>query len=53
MPIQFNFGGFNYDGGFQNGQGGADFVQRPKKERKPRKPIGNAFTRTLINLIVT
>ena len=25
----------------------------PKKERKPRKPIGNAFTRTLINLGVT
>ncbi len=28
-------------------------TNRPKKERKPRKPIGNAFTRTLINLAVT
>ena len=27
--------------------------QRPKRERKPRKAIGNAFTRTLINLGVT
>ena len=59
MSIQFQFGGFNpkgfHFGGFQ-GDGensGADFVQQPQKERKPRKPIGNAFTRTLINLAVT
>jgi len=59
LSIQFQFGGFNpkgfHFGGFQ-GDGensGADFVQQPKKERKPRKPIGNAFTRTLINLAVT
>jgi len=59
LSIQFQFGGFNpkgfHFGGFQ-GDGensGPDFVQQPQKERKPRKPIGNAFTRTLINLAVT
>ena len=60
MPFQFNFGGFN-PGGFGNFQSGfgtegenaADFTPKPKKERAPRKPIGNAFTRTLINLVVT
>lgn len=53
MPFSFNFGGFNPDA---FGQGGADFnpfQQRQKKPRKPRKAIGNAFTRTLINLLVT
>ena len=62
MPFTFNFGGFNSGnfqgfGGFnQNGQQQGDFTQPtppPKKERKPRKPIGNAFTRTLINIAVT
>jgi len=60
-----NFGGFDprkFTGGFQQGAAGstdggaADQTTpppRPKKERKPRKPIGNAFTRTLINLAVT
>ena len=57
-----NFGGFDprkFSGGFQQGaaDGGAAEPTppptRPKKERKPRKPIGNAFTRTLINLAVT
>lgn len=51
MPFQFNFGGFN-----QNPDGtGPDFSQihREKRPRKPRKAIGNAFTRTLINVIVT
>ena len=52
MPFSFNFGGFDPSafGGF----GGADAQsQSPKRERKPRKAIGNAFTRTLINLGVT
>ena len=63
MAFTFNFGGFNPDwfnpenfqGGAAGEQGGAQnpFTQRPKKERKPRKAIGNAFTRTLINLGVT
>ena len=56
MPFTFNFGGFNpADFGFGEGpQGeGTPPPQRPKKARKPRKPIGNAFTRTLINLGVT
>lgn len=54
MPFSFNFGGFNPGdfsgfGGFQD-EGAAP---PPKKPRKPRKAIGNAFTRTLINLGVT
>ena len=60
MPFTFNFGGFNPgDFGAFNGAegqgntGGAAYTPRPKKARKPRKPIGNAFTRTLINLVVT
>ena len=69
MAFTFNFGGFNPDwfnpsnfAGGQNGdaEGGAGsagaqnpFTQRPQKARKTRKPIGNAFTRTLINLGVT
>ena len=63
MAFTFNFGGFNPDwfnpenfqGGAVGGQEGAQnpFSQRPKKARKPRKAIGNAFTRTLLNLGVT
>ena len=45
MPFSFDFGGFS--------GGDASQPQRPKRERKPRKAIGNAFTRTLINLGVT
>ncbi len=54
MPFQFNFGGFN-PGGFQSGGDGQGFTppQRPQRERKPRKAVGNAFTRVLINLGVT
>ena len=62
MPFSFNFGGgFNPggaagsggfgQGGFQGDPGPAP--QRPRRARKPRKAIGNAFTRTLINLAVT
>ena len=53
MPFSFDFGGFDPSafGGFSGGD--ASLPQRPKRERKPRKAIGNAFTRTLINLGVT
>lgn len=53
MPFLFDFGGFDPSafGGFSGGD--ASQPQRPKRERKPRKAIGNAFTRTLINLGVT
>ena len=53
MPFSFDFGGFDPSafGGFSGGA--ASQPQRPKRERKPRKAIGNAFTRTLINLGVT
>ena len=60
MPFSFNFGGFNpgdfQGGGFGGfnpaGQGGQPFTP-PPRPRKPRKAIGNAFTRTLLNLVVT
>ena len=53
MPFSFDFGGFDPSafGGFSGGD--ASQPQRPKRERKPHKAIGNAFTRTLINLGVT
>ena len=53
MPFSFDFGGFDPSafGGFSGGD--SSQPQRPKRERKPRKAIGNAFTRTLINLGVT
>ena len=60
MPFTFNFGGFDPQmfRGFQGAQGQAaggeeTYTPPPKKERKPRKPIGIAFTRTLINVGVT
>ena len=59
MPFTFNFGGFDPQmfRGFQGAQGqeagGEGTYTPPRKERKPRKPIGNAFTRTLINIGVT
>lgn len=59
MPFIFNFGGFN-PGGFQpggfdptQGNGANPFQHKEAKPRKPRKAIGNAFTRVLINLAVT
>lgn len=52
MPFHMNFGGAN-PGGFQGESGGFTPPQRPQRERKPRKAVGNAFTRTLINLAVT
>ena len=59
MAFTFNFGGgFNPGGfgGFHTAGGTGDPFQAqtpPKKPKKPRKAIGNAFTRTLINLAVT
>ena len=58
MPFSFNFGGFNggtFVGGFNPaaGEAGQSYTPPPKRTRKPRKAIGNAFTRTLINLAVT
>lgn len=62
MPFHINFGGFQPGtGGFQPGggfQGDPGFSGEPRparhhKPRKPRKAIGNAFTRTLVNLGVT
>ena len=59
MPFTFHFGGFDpsgFGGGFNHGgfqQEGEGYTPPTKRERKPRKPIGNAFTRTLINLVVT
>ena len=54
MPFTFNFGGFNPGGaGADGGQPDFSQFQREKKPRKPRKAIGNAFTRTFINLAVT
>ena len=56
MAFFFNFnpggfgGAFN-PGNFQNGEGG--FTPPPPKARKPRKPIGNAFSRVILNLAVT
>ena len=54
MPIQFNFGGFdfgNFGAGSQGGQG--DFTPPPKKPRKPRKAVGSPAGRIAINLLVT
>jgi len=58
MPFTFNFGGFNFEGfnpaNFQGaGTGGEGATPPPKRERKPRKPIGTPMTRVLINLAVT
>lgn len=61
MPFSFDFGGgFNPAGGFHTnggfnpgGSAGEGFTPPPKRPRKPRKAIGSAFTRTLINLGVT
>ncbi|BAL01754.1 hypothetical protein OBV_45550 [Oscillibacter valericigenes Sjm18-20] len=62
MPFHINFtpgNGFDPSGfgGFNNGGDGTTPPptppRRPKKGRKPRKAIGNGFTRVLINLLVT
>ncbi|MET0016318.1 CvpA family protein [Oscillibacter sp.] len=57
MPFHINFTPGRFDssgfGGFNNSGDGTTPPQRPKKQRKPRKAIGNGFTRVLINLLVT
>ena len=60
MPFTFHFGGFDpnaFGGGFNPGGftgGSSDAAStHQKRARKPRKAIGNAFTRTLINIGVT
>ena len=54
MPFSFNFDPSAFGGGFNPGgaQGGG-FTPPQPRPRKPRKAIGNAFTRTLLNIAVT
>lgn len=54
MPFSFNFDPSAFGGGFNPGgaQGGG-FTPPQPRARKPRKAIGNAFTRTLLNIAVT
>lgn len=54
MPFSFNFDPGAFGGGFNPGgaQGGG-FTPPQPRPRKPRKAIGNAFTRTLLNIAVT
>jgi hypothetical protein len=51
MPFHVDFNNFN-PGGYQSGNAGG-FTPPPRKARKPRKAIGSAAVRTLINLLVT
>ena len=55
MPFSFNFDPSAFGGGFnpEGFQGAAGPNPRPRKPRKARRAVGNAFTRTLINLAVT
>jgi len=53
MPFTFQFGGPNAFGGGFNPEGFQNADPRPRKPRKPRRAVGNAFSRTLINLMVT
>ena len=55
MPFTFQFGGSNAFGGGFNPEGfqGPNPTPRPRKPRKPRRAMGNAFSRTLVNLLVT
>lgn len=55
MPFSFNFDPSAFGGGFNPGgpQGDVTPPQRTPRPRKPRKAIGNAFTRTLLNIAVT
>ena len=51
--MQFNTPFGNFNGNFNPFEQGGE-AQRPSRPApKPRKPIGNAFTRTAINLVVT
>ena len=51
MHFQFHFGGFQPGGGFSSD--GSQPFQQPRQEKKNRRSIGNAFTRTLLNTAVT
>lgn len=56
MPFTFQFGGPNaFGGGFnpEGFQGAASPRSSPRKPKKPRRAMGNAFSRTVINLVVT
>ena len=68
MPFSFGFGKFGGPGAFGAGGPGPNFAgytnfseqtgpgaggSGPRAPRRPRKPVGNGFTRTLINLGVT
>ena len=60
MAFTFHFGGGFNPGGFggvhfggEPGSAENPFQTTPPKAKKPRKPIGNGVTRTLINLGVT
>ena len=56
MPFTFQFGGSNaFGGGFnpEGFQGSAHSNPRPRKPKKPRRAMGNAFSRTVLNLAVT
>ena len=56
MPFTFNFGGFNFEGfnpANAPGPGSEGAAPPPRREHKPRKPIGTPLTRVLINLAVT
>ena len=54
MPFSFNFDPGAFGGGFNPGgaQGGG-FTPPAPKPRKSRRAVGNAFTRTLLNIAVT
>nr|WP_325184715.1 CvpA family protein [uncultured Oscillibacter sp.] len=53
MPFSFNFDPSAFGGGVNPGGAQGGFTPPARKPRKPRKAIGNAFTRTLLNLAVT
>ena len=54
MPFSFNFDPSAFGGGFNpSGAQGGGFTPPQPRPRKPRKAIGNAFTRTLLNAAVT
>lgn len=48
-----HFGNFQSNSGNFQQNPFAQQQQPPRKPRKPRKAIGNAFTRTLLNLLIT
>lgn len=54
MPFSFNFDPSAFGGGFNpSAAQSGGFTPPQPRSRKPRKAIGNAFTRTLLNIAVT